>query len=205
MAGFRHPRAPGRRKSGRRRRVAALVEALLPGVMVLAVALILHPGSGSARAGAEPGPAGRDVDRLEGVGRVIDGDTLDVGRVRVRLHGIDAFERDQVCDGPRGPWACGAAATSALKSRAEGRALVCEVLDTDRYGRKVSRCKGDGVDVAQALVADGLALAYRRYSRDYIDEETAARAGALGAWNGSFDRPEQWRGRARAAAIAPEA
>lgn len=192
----------GRRPQARSR-VAVLTEALVLGVMVLAVALILRPGADAAHAEAEPVRAEAGTNRLEGLGRVIDGDTLDVGSVRVRLHGIDAFERNQMCDGPRGPWACGDAATSALKSRAEGRALVCEVLDTDRYGRKVSRCERDGVDVAQALVAGGLALAYRRYSQDYIDEETAARAGALGAWNGSFDRPEQWRGRSRAAAIAP--
>ena len=168
-------------------------------IMVLVVALILRPAGDAAHAESGPVSTPRSANRLEGVGRVIDGDTLDVGSVRVRLHGIDAFERNQTCDGPRGPWACGAAATSALRARAEGRIMVCEILDTDRYGRKVSRCERDGVDVAEALVADGLALAYRRYSQDYVDEETAARAAALGAWNGSFDRPEQWRGRSRAA------
>lgn len=163
--------------------------------MVLAVVLILRPGTDTAHAEVEPPRVVVSADRLEGTGRVVDGDTLDVGGVRVRLHGIDAFERSQMCDGPRGPWACGAAATRALKDRAEGRKLVCRVLDTDRYGRKVSRCERDGVDVARALVADGLALAYRRYSRDYIDEELAAEARGAGAWNGSFDRPEQWRRR----------
>ena len=123
--------------------------------------------------------------------------TLDVGGVRVRLHGVDAFERGQVCDLPAGGWACGAAATTAMKSRAEGRRLVCEVRDTDRYGRKVSRCERDGLDVAGALVNDGLALAYRRYSADYVPAEEAARARRAGAWAGSFDRPEQWRRRGR--------
>ena len=173
-------------------------EALVLGAMALAVALILRPGADAAHAEAEPHETEAAADRLEGVGRVIDGDTLDVGSVRVRLHGIDAFERNQMCDGPRGPWACGAAATTALKDAAEGRRLVCRVLDTDRYGRKVSRCERDGVDVARVLVADGLALAYRRYSQDYVDEEVKARAGGAGAWNGSFDRPEQWRRRSRA-------
>lgn len=199
MAGRRHPRRPTGPWTRARSRSGLLGEGLVLAVMVLAVAMILRPGSTSARDGAETAPARVEAraDRLEGVGRVIDGDTLDVGTVRVRLHGIDAFERNQMCDGPRGPWACGAAATRALRARAEGRTLVCEILDTDRYGRKVSRCERDGADVAEALVAEGLALAYRRYSQDYVDEETAARAGALGAWNGSFDRPEQWRGRSR--------
>lgn len=201
MAGRRYPRRTRGPWSRARSRTGRLTEGLVLAVMVLAVAMILRPGSTSARAGVETAPVRIEsrADRLEGVGRVIDGDTLDVGTVRVRLHGIDAFERNQMCDGPRGPWACGAAATSALRARAEGRTLVCQILDTDRYGRKVSRCERDGADVARDLVADGLALAYRRYSQDYVDEETAARAGARGAWNGSFDRPEQWRGRSRAA------
>ena len=172
-----------------------LIEALVLACMVLAVALILRPGTDAAHAEVEPDRVGAEADRLQGVGRVIDGDTLDVGAVRVRLHGIDAFERSQMCDGPQGPWACGAAATRALKNQAEGRRLSCQVIDTDRYARKVSRCEQGGVDVAETLVAEGLALAYRRYSRDYVDEELAARAGSAGAWNGSFDRPEQWRRR----------
>ena len=163
--------------------------------MVLAVVLILRPGADAAHAEVEPARAETSGSRLEGVARVVDGDTLDVGGVRVRLHGVDAFERDQMCDGPRGPWACGVAATQALKARADGRGLVCRVVDTDRYGRRVSRCEQAGVDVARALVADGLALAYRRYSQDYVADETAARARAAGAWSGSFDRPEQWRRR----------
>lgn len=179
--------------------MAALTEALILSVMVLTVILILRPGADTARAAVEPAAVAltAENDRLEGLGRVIDGDTLDVGAVRVRLHGIDAFEGAQMCDRPGGAWACGAAATRSLRGRAEGRQLFCRVLDTDRYGRKVSRCERDGVDVARALVAEGLALAYRRYSQDYVAEESAAQARGAGAWNGSFDRPEQWRSRGR--------
>lgn len=195
MAGRRYPRRAWSPSKKPRSRVGVLSEALVLACMVLAVILILRPGPDAAHAEADPAWTASSGDRLEGIGRVVDGDTLDVGAVRVRLHGIDAFERDQTCDGPRGAWACGAAATRALKDRVEGRGLICRVLDTDRYGRKVSRCEQAGVDVAGALVAEGLALAYRRYSRDYVDEELAAEARGAGAWNGSFDRPEQWRSR----------
>lgn len=197
MAGRRHPRRARNPWKRSRSRVGVLTEGLVLAVMVLAVTMILRPGADAAYAEVEPARAEAPANRLEGVGRVIDGDTLDVGGVRVRLYGIDAFERNQMCDGPGGPWGCGAAATQSLKTRAEGRRLVCDVMDTDRYGRKVSRCEQAGVDVARALVSEGLALAYRRYSRDYVDDELAAQAMAAGAWNGSFDRPEQWRGRSR--------
>ncbi len=180
----------------RRRRGVARV--LLPGLLLVVAAagtMLTADPDGAPPAAAEP--ADGSADRLAGVARIIDGDTLDVGSVRVRLHGVDAFERGQTCDLPDGGWACGAAATAALKTRAEGRRVSCEVLDTDRYGRKVGRCHRDGVDVARALVDDGLALAYRRYSVEYVPAEESARARSAGAWAGSFDRPEQWRRRGR--------
>jgi endonuclease YncB( thermonuclease family) len=172
----------------------------LLGVLLAAITLganlVAGTDGGLSPAAAEPRTAG-SANRLEGVGRVIDGDTLDVGSVRVRLHGIDAFEHNQTCDLASGAWACGAAATEALRHRAEGVRLTCEVMDTDRYGRKVSRCQRQGIDVGRGLVADGLALAYRRYSQDYVVDELSARARRAGAWAGSFDRPEQWRRRGR--------
>ena len=193
----RHTR--GRPGPWKRRRnwTGTLIEGLLLAVMALTVGLILQPGGDTARAEAEALSPELRGEAIEGVARVIDGDTLDVGGVRVRLHGVDAFERDQICDRPGGAWACGRAATSALKARADGRRLECEVLDTDRYGRKVSRCKRNRTDVARPLVDAGLALAYRRYSADYIAAEEAARARGVGAWAGSFDRPDQWRRRGR--------
>lgn len=182
--------------SRRRRRGPTWLLVALLAVTTAGAMLASDPEDGGRTATAEA-ETSTGADQLDGVARVIDGDTLDVGGVRVRLHGVDAFERGQVCDLPTGGWPCGAAATTAMRSRAEGRRLVCEVRDTDRYGRKVSRCERDGVDVARALVDDGLALAYRRYSADYVAAENAARARRAGAWAGSFDRPEQWRRRGR--------
>ena len=182
-------------RPGRRGKPAWLL-AGLRAIMAAGAMLAADPEDGRRTAAAEAETPAAD-DRLDGVARVIDGDTLDVGGVRVRLHGVDAFERGQVCDLPTGGWPCGSAAADALKSRAEGRRLVCQERDTDRYGRKVSRCEHDGVDVARPLVDAGLALAYRRYSADYIAAEDAARARRAGAWAGSFDRPEQWRRRGR--------
>lgn len=182
--------------SRRRRRGPTWLLVALLAVTTAGAMLASDPEDGGRTATAEA-ETSTGADRLDGVARVIDGDTLDIGGVRVRLHGVDAFERGQVCDLPTGGWPCGAAATTAMRSRAEGRRLVCEVRDTDRYGRKVSRCEREGVDVARALVEDGLALAYRRYSADYVAAENAARARRAGAWAGSFDRPEQWRRRGR--------
>ncbi len=39
----------------------------------------------------------------------------------------------------------------------------------------------------------GYALAYRRYSKDYVDEEDAARKSKAGIWAGEFVKPWDWR------------
>ena len=58
-----------------------------------------------------------------GQARVIDGDTLDISGVRVRLEGIDAPERGQRCN--RSwlglTWRCGRAATRALRTLIGGQ------------------------------------------------------------------------------------
>jgi endonuclease YncB( thermonuclease family) len=53
-------------------------------------------------------PAFASAQGFGGAVRVVDGDTLDVGGTRVRLHGIDAPEIGQHCNRPDGlRWDCG--------------------------------------------------------------------------------------------------
>jgi endonuclease YncB( thermonuclease family) len=126
---------------------------------------------------------------------VSDGDTIRSGQLRIRLHGIDAPERQQHCTTPEGArWACGNAAWDALKTLvASVAALDCQITDVDRYGRLIMRCFAGEVDVGARLVRAGMALAYRRYADDYIADEEAARAARLGLWAGQFDAPWEWR------------
>jgi len=43
------------------------------------------------------------------------------------------------------------------------------------------------------MVALCHALAYRRYSEDYVEAEDAARAAKTGLWQGAFVPPWDWR------------
>ncbi|MCB1333470.1 MAG: thermonuclease family protein [Roseivivax sp.] len=148
-------------------------------------------------------PLAATADPLIGPIRVIDGDTLDVGGVRVRLFGIDAPELDQRCGTASAPmWACGAWAAAEVRARYQGRAATCAQIETDRYGRTVARCTVDGQDMGRALVRDGLAFAFRRYSMDYdLDEKIAAVQGR-GLHGAGVQPPDAFRATARAAAAA---
>lgn len=131
---------------------------------------------------------------------VIDGDTLNVGETRVRLHGIDAPEKDQMCGGNGTPgWRCGDWIVGELRARYEGRRAVCTVLDTDRYGRSVARCVVDGQDIGQALVRSGLAFAYRKYSMDYDLDEKGAAVNGRGLHGQGVQTPSEFRAQERRA------
>lgn len=128
---------------------------------------------------------------VSGIARVLDGDTIEVGSVRVRLWGVDAPEGKQTClEGSR-RWPCGRRATQALARRIDGRSVVCE--ERDRDGRVVAVCRHNGTNVNAWLVREGWALAFRRYTRAYVEEESAALAARRGLWRGKFVRPWDWR------------
>lgn len=140
---------------------------------------------------------------ISGQARVIDGDTLEVGAVRIRLHGVDAPESRQSCLAGGRRWPCGERATRALVGRIAGRALSCEERDRDRYGRVVAVCRAGGEDLNRWMVSRGFALAYRRYSRDYVGEEASARDARVGMWRGDFVPPWDWRRGERLAGSRP--
>ncbi len=43
------------------------------------------------------------------------------------------------------------------------------------------------------MVVNGWALAYRRYSLDYVDEEADAQTVRRGIWASEFVKPWEWR------------
>lgn len=135
---------------------------------------------------------------LSGRASVIDGDSIEVAGREIRLHGIDAPEFMQTCLAGGKSWRCGRRAARTLARRISGRRVVCTEKDRDRYGRIVARCRQGGEDLNAWLVANGWALAYRRHSRAYVDEEAAARAARRGIWRGEFVPPWEWRRSQRA-------
>jgi endonuclease YncB( thermonuclease family) len=126
---------------------------------------------------------------------VVDGDTADIrlqsGMIRVRLHAIDAPERDQ---------SHGAAAKQALSSLVFGKDVTVEPIEQDRYDRLVARLWLAELDVNAEMVKQGHAWVYRRYAVDpaYCSYEKTARDLGRGLWalpRAQRAAPWEWRRR----------
>ena len=131
---------------------------------------------------------------ISGPARVIDGDTIEIADERIRFHGIDAPESKQNCEWPGKTIPCGRLATTALIDLTAGADVTCKIREKDRYGRWVAVCYDpDGFDIGLNMVHTGWALAYRRYSMDYVETEAKAREAKRGMWKGEFVPPWEWR------------
>jgi endonuclease YncB( thermonuclease family) len=138
-------------------------------------------------------PACEAQERIAGSPKITDGDSFTIGTTEIRLFGVDAPEGRQTCTRNAREWRCGDAAAAELKRLVGGGSITCVQRDVDDYGRIVARCTKGNVDLAAAMARAGFAVAYRRYSSDYVDEENEARAARRGLWAGEFTPPDEWR------------
>ena len=127
-----------------------------------------------------------------GTAYVIDGDTITIKGVRIRLFGIDAPEIDHPF-GQKSKW--------ALVQLCKGQKVEAEILENDHFDRTVAKCLlPDGRDLSAELVKQGLALDWKKYSGGaYADLEpdkirrklwrTAARQkGHMKIWSGQYSK-----------------
>jgi endonuclease YncB( thermonuclease family) len=82
---------------------------------------------------------------LTGHARTIDGDTIEIGAVPVRLKGIAAPERDEPG---------GSEATEAMRRLIGDRDVRCELTGERTRQRAVGFCSADGVDLRSNEVPD---------------------------------------------------
>ena len=92
-----------------------------------------------------------------------------------------------------GRWRCGQKAALALADFIGRSPVRCKEHGVDRYGRVIAACYVRDEDVERWMVTNGWALAYRRYSDDYVDEEAIAQDAHAGIWRGQFVPPWEWR------------
>jgi len=100
---------------------------------------------------------------ISGRAHVIDGDTVVVGTTHVRLKGVDAAELKSER---------GEAAKSAMINIVGNSELACDLTGELSWGRQVGTCTtSTGVDIQQAIIERGYALACPRYFARYLRYE----------------------------------
>lgn len=124
---------------------------------------------------------------------VVDGDSIFIGKKEIRLSGIDAPEYHQLCKNAQDKdYECGLEARKALV-KLVGSDFKCQKIVKDRYKREVSECESRGVNINKKMVEIGWAVAYNRYTDEYVDAEKLAKKQKSGVWQGRFMKPELYR------------
>ena len=123
--------------------------------------------------------------------KVVDGDSLEQGKIRIRLIDIDAPEFYQKCyDENNNSYECGKMALNALEKLINNK-VVCKAEAVDKYKRKLMECFDESNNsINQQMVLNGWAVSY---GEKFINEENIAKKQKLGIWKGRFMRPELYR------------
>ena len=145
------------------------------------------------------------AQEIIGIPRIVDGDTIHINGHKIRLEGIDAPEIKQQCKKERlkissiigftfyKTYSCGEVSKKNLKAKINKSKIKCISSIKDRYKRYLAKCYKDKINLNRWMVRNGYAVAYRRYSKEYIPDEDFAKENKLGLWQGTFLKPEKWR------------
>jgi micrococcal nuclease len=101
------------------------------------------------------------------VTHVRDGDTIEVGKIPIRLNGVSAPELKE----PLGPQS-----KKFMKSLVYRKQVRCELTGAKTYDRLVGTCYLDGKDIGITVIKAGLALDCPRYSSGRYAKFEAATA-----------------------------
>ena len=142
---------------------------------------------------------------IYGIPKIIDGDTVHINNKKIRLERIDAPEIKQQCKKPfikisaligfqfSKSYSCGIISKKKLMDKVDNSKIRCISSSRDKYKRYLATCYKEKINLNKWMVRNGHAVAYKRYSKDYVRDEDFANENKLGLWEGSFMMPEKWR------------
>ena len=142
---------------------------------------------------------------ISGTPKIVDGDTIHINKYKIRLEGIDAPEIKQKCKKDflkissvigfafKKNYFCGLESKKKLEKKINNSNIKCISLSKDRYKRYLATCYKNNINLNKWMVKNGFAVAYKRYSKQYLNDEKYAKQNKLGIWRGTFLRPEKWR------------
>ena len=144
----------------------------------------------------------KELKIISGMAKVIDGDTIQIHKKKIRLFGIDAPEKNQKCQkiwltialfSFNKDYSCGEISTNKLKKKINNQFMICKWKNKDRYKRLIAECFKDKTNINAWMVRYGYAVAYRKYSKKYVAHEEIAKKDKLGLWSGTFEMPWDFR------------
>ena len=125
---------------------------------------------------------------LKGKARIIDGDTIEINKEKIRFGGINSPERNET--GYR-------LAKDKLIEKIANNILTCvREKNKDKYRRTVAECFIDGESLSSFMVREGYACDYIYYSKGkYAKEQKYAKANKLGVWKMKYNT--SWENKCR--------
>ena len=147
----------------------------------------------------------KEIKTISGTAIVTDGDSIKINNKKIRLVGIDAPELKQTCKHGVTEYPCGKMSKEWLNLLVEDFQITCSYSEKDRYKRILGVCyigninsvafkkKVKSLELNSMMVKSGNAVAYRKYSDAYIEDEEFAKINKRGIWIGKFEMPWDWR------------
>ena len=120
------------------------------------------------------------AQEIIGIPKIVDGDTVYINNYKIRLEGIDAPEIKQKCKKEKlkissiigytfyEDYYCGEHSKENLEAKVEGSNIKCISFTKDRYKRYLAKCFKGKINLNRWMVRNGHAVAYKRYSKEYI-------------------------------------
>lgn len=142
---------------------------------------------------------------ISGIPKIVDGDTLHIKNYKIRFESIDAPEIKQKCKKDyfkisyiigftlKKNYSCGIISKKNLEKKVKNSEIKCILSSKDKYKRYLGTCYKGSLNLNKWMVRNGFAVAYKRYSKQYLNDENFAKVNKLGMWKGTFLRPEKWR------------
>ena len=139
-----------------------------------------------------------------GTVKVIDGDTIYHGGIKIRFSGIDAPEsnfrgRNQNCLYNQKIVNCGDMSKDFLIQLIKNKKVTCKLeKKLDQFNRKLGECFINNESLSKILVKNGYAFDYPKYSKfKFSKYQKYAKKKELGLWKMKFQFPWDFRDKVR--------
>ena len=135
-----------------------------------------------------------DFPAIEGVSKVVKGDTITLNGRVVKLFGVAAPDISQTCADSQGRgYRCGQQSISWLSGWLADNLLKCHILNEDNRGVLTGVCMLGQYDIGAAIVNAGWAVADMRQTQIYAAYQNQASQNRRGLWQGKFYMPWDWQ------------